>query len=116
MESIKEISPCFDKITRVTDSKEFIQTFCIKSLKLIEEFNSVYSNAIASQQLSDLDAITHKISSTMKWLDLDEFVSLTKSYKDLTMSDQITKKKFLAEVMHYSKMIEDSIRSKLQEL
>lgn len=116
MNSIKEISPCFDKVTSVTDSKEFIQTFCIKALKLFEEFKSTYSEAIAAQQISDLDAITHKISSTMKWLDLDEFVSLTKSYKDFTMSDQTTKEELLAEVIHYSNMIEDSIRSKLQEL
>ena len=116
MNSVKEISPCFDKVESVTDSKEFIQGFCIKTLELFEEFKSKYNKAIAAQQISDLDAITHKISSTMKWLGLDEFVLLTKSYKDLTMSDQTTMNKLLGDVMYHSNMIEDSIRSKLREL
>jgi hypothetical protein len=116
MNSIKEISPCFDKGKSVTDSKEFIQTFCVKALELLKEFKSAYKKAIAAQQISDLDSITHKISSTMKWLDLDEFVSLTQSYKDFSISDQTTMEDLLVEVTYYSSLIEDSIRRKLVEM
>lgn len=112
----KEMRPSFDQLASVTDSEDFLKTFCIKALKLFEEFKSAYSKAISAQQISDLDAITHKISSTMKWLDLEEFLSLTESYKDLTESDKNTMEKLLGEVMYYSNMIEDSIRCKLEEL
>ncbi len=116
MNTIKEISPCFDKLASVTDEKEFIQGFCIKTLELFEEFKSEYSKAIVAQQISGLDAITHKISATMKWLELDEFHSLTKSYKDFTVSDQTKLNKLFGEVMYHTNMIEDSIQSKLRQL
>ena len=116
MNSIKEISPCFDKVTSVTDSKEFVQTFCMKALALLAEFKSAYGKAIAARNISDLDAVTHKIASTMDWLGLDDYVSIIKSYKNLNMSDQNAYEGVFVEVMHYTKMIEESIRVKLDEL
>lgn len=116
MNLTKEMRPCFDKLTGITDSKEFVQKFCLKTLELFEEFKAKYSKAIITRQLRDLDSITHKISSTMKWLDLEEFISLTQSYKDLMESDKYTAEKLLDEVMYYSNVIENSIRCKLEEL
>jgi hypothetical protein len=115
MNLTKEMRPCFDKVTSISDSKIFVQKFCLKALELFEEFKPKYSAAISTQQIKDLDFITHKISSTMKWLDLEEFISLTKSYKDLTASDNNTMESLLDEVMYYSNMIEDSLRCKIDE-
>ena len=116
MNSIKEIHPSFEKVTSVTDSKEFVQTFCIKALKLLEEFNTDYAEAINSKDISKLDSATHKIASTMRWLDLNEFVSFTKTYKDTSLFDRQKNEALLDEVLHLSKMIENSIRAKLNGL
>jgi hypothetical protein len=116
MNSIKEIHPSFEKVSSVTDSKEFIQTFCMKALKLLDEFNKDYAKAIITREINKLDSATHKIASTMRWLDLDDFVSFTKSYKESTLVDRNKNEKLLNEVLHYSKRIENSIRKKLHDL
>ena len=116
MNSIKEISPSFEKVASVTDSKEFIQSFCQKALNLLEEFKEEYSKGIRGKEVDKLDAATHKIASTMGWLDLDEFVSFTRSYRSATLSDKHKNEVLLDEVLQYSHMIENSLRSKLNEL
>jgi hypothetical protein len=116
MNLTKEMRPSFDKVTSITDSEVFVQRFCVKALELMEEFKAKYSEAIIAREMNDLGSITHKISSTMKWLDLEEFMSLTESYKELTNSDKSATEKLLGEVMHYSNVIEEAIQSKLDEL
>lgn len=116
MNAIKEIHPNFDNVTSVTDSTEFIQTFCIKALKLLDEFNKAYAKAINSGEISKLDSATHKIDSTMRWLDLDDFVAFSRSYKDSTLDDRHKNEELLDEVLQYSQMIENAIRNKLNEL
>ena len=116
MNSIKDISPCFDKVTSVTDTKEFVQTFCLKALKLLEEFKAAYRLAIENKKIDELDSITHKIASTMNWLELDEFVTMTRAYKDFPSFDKKRYDELLEKVMHYSNMIENSIRSKLDDV
>ena len=116
MNSIKEMRPSFDQLASVASSKEFLETFCIKAIKLLDEFKTAYSRAMNEHKISDLDSITHKISSTMKWINLDEFVALTKSYKDLPFTDKEGVAKLLDEVMQQSDKIEESIRAKLAEL
>jgi len=116
MHSIDEMKPSFEQVTSVTDSKEFIENFCHKTLKLLDEFKREYRKAISGQRISDLDSITHKISSTMKWLELDGFISLIKSYNDVKISDKIALEQILNEVMEQSNRIEDSIHAKLNEL
>ena len=116
MNSIKDMRPSFDQLTSVANSKEFLETFCVKAIKLLDEFKKDYSRAMKEKNISDLHSITHKISSTMKWINLDEFVALTKSYKDLPLTDKEGVAKLLDEVMHQSNKIEESIRAKLAEL
>lgn len=116
MKSIKEIRPSFDRLGSVADSDEFVRSFCLKTLDLIKEFKLKYGSAITGQNIDELDAITHKISSTMKWLSLDDFVSLTRQYKNFSASDENTFAELLSDVMCHSDMIEDSIRIKLAEL
>ena len=116
MNLTKEMTPSFEKVTSITDSTVFVQRFCVKALELLEEFKVKYSEAIIARQIKDLGSITHKISSTMKWLDLEDFMSLTESYKDLAVQDKKSMEKLLGEVIHYTDKLEDAIRAKLSEL
>ena len=116
MNAIKEIRPNFDNVTSVTDSAEFIKTFCIKALKLLDEFNKDYAEAMNGREISKLDSATHKIDSTMRWLDLDDFVAFSRSYKDSTLDDRDKNEELLDEVLQYSQMIENAICNKINEL
>lgn len=116
MNSTKEMLPSFEQVVSINDSQEFLKSFCNKALELIEEFKKKYSQAIAEKDQEKLSSITHKIASTMKWLDLDGFLSLTKSYKDLSLSDPDEMLALLKDVLYHSDQIEEAIKSKLEEL
>ena len=116
METTKVMIPSFDQVTSMTDSKEFMQNFCNKALELFEEFKREYGYAIEKKKFKDLDAITHKISSTLKWLNLDEFIEIMQAYKDVPKSDKLALQKILEEVLYHSSQIEESLRTKLSEL
>ena len=111
-----EMIPSFDQVENLTDSKEFFQSFCEKGIELIDDFNIKYEDAIQNNKLGDLDSITHKISSTMKWLKLDEFVNLTRAYKELDMKDNAVSEKLIKDVKHHATKIRESLSVKLEEL
>ena len=108
-----EIKPSFSRLATLSHSDEFAQTFCKKTLDLLDEFENIFFEALKNQNRGTLDDITHKVSSTMQWLELDGFVILIKSHKKLVLSDPKVRQKLAMDVTHYLQLIKESLREKL---
>ena len=110
------MTPTFKKLAHLHQSDEFLQSFCQKTLVLLNEFQSQYGEAIQHQMTNELNAITHKISSTMLWLELNDFVQLITSYKKVRLADRQLVEKLLDDVHYHTGEIKSVLLHKINEL
>ncbi len=112
----KEIKPSFDKLTTLPEKDALVLAFCKKAIVLLEEFQYQYAEAIRNQEMEDVAKVNHKISSTMLWIELNDFVTLIDSYKETALDNEKNREKLIKEVTIYCDRIKNILGDKLVEM
>lgn len=105
----------FEAVDSMKTRDDFIPLFCRKVIRLLEEFEEEYTKGLRHSDTDKLSDITHKISSTMKLLKLDDFYEFTRSYKNLDLENQDAKDKLLNEALTCIDKLKNDLRLKMEK-
>ena len=105
----------FDSIEAMKANHDFIPAFCKKVLALLDEFQKDYKKGIINSDAQTLSDTTHKISSTMRLLKLEEFYEFSCSYKKINLEDRDNTKKLLKQIIEYTEKLKNDLKAKISE-
>ena len=108
------MTPSYEKLFDLQESDEFVKDFCRKTLVLLDEFVAAYEEALAQNDFNKLSDLTHKVSPTMRWLGMEKYVQLIKSYNKLPIGEPEFNKRLMKEIILATQQIKHHLIEKIE--
>ena len=91
----------------------FATVFCDRFLPKVVEFSSAYKEALLNYDTTTLSEIVHTMTSSLRFLGLDEFVDLINRYRMVEFRDSTALHKLANEVEAFCRALELRLKEQL---
>lgn len=105
----------FESVEAMKSNHDFMVIFCKKVLVLLDEFQNDFKSGLEQSDVQKLSDASHKISSTMKLLNLDEFYDFVRSYKKIDFQKPDVKQNFKEKIIKYTEKLKRDLKTKIAE-